>query len=214
MGMEFLWDLFHRIYDVESLVRVGGVVGLTAIVFIETGLLVGFFLPGDSLLVTAGLFAARGDLEVAYLLVALSLAAIAGDTVGYNIGARAGPKLFSRSDSLLFNRKHLITAKEFYERHGPFTIVIARFIPILRTFAPVVAGIGAMQYRRFISYNVVGGIGWVLTTVLGGYFLGQIVPNIHDHIHKVIVVVIVLSLLPAIIKFAREKMKPAVRPQQ
>ncbi len=203
--MEFLWDLFHRIYDVESLVRVGGVAGLTAIVFIETGLLVGFFLPGDSLLVTAGLFAARGDLVVAYLLVALSLAAIAGDTVGYNIGARAGPKLFSRPDSLLFNRKHLITTKEFYERHGPFTIVIARFIPILRTFAPVVAGIGAMQYRRFISYNVVGGIGWVLTTVLGGYFLGQIVPNIHDHIHKVIVVVIVLSLLPAIIKFARER---------
>ena len=206
--MEFLWDLFHRIYDVESLVRIGGIAGLSAIVFIETGLLVGFFLPGDSLLVTAGLFASRGDLEVAYLLVALSLAAIVGDTVGYNIGARAGPKLFTRPDSLLFNRKHLITTKEFYERHGPFTIVIARFIPILRTFAPVVAGIGAMQYRRFISYNVVGGIGWVSTTVLGGYFLGRTIPNIHDHIHKVIVVVIVLSLLPAIIKFAREKMKP------
>jgi membrane-associated protein len=207
--MEFFWDLFHKIYDVESLVRVGGVIGLTAIVFIETGLLVGFFLPGDSLLVTAGLFAARGDLELVPLLVALSLAAIVGDTVGYNIGARAGPRLFSRPDSLLFNRRHLITTKEFYEKHGPFTIVIARFIPILRTFAPVVAGIGAMEYRRFISYNVIGGIGWVLTTVLGGYFLGQMIPNIHDHIHKVIVVVIVLSLLPAIIKVAREKMKPA-----
>jgi membrane-associated protein len=182
---------------------------LTAIVFIETGLLVGFFLPGDSLLVTAGLFAARGDLELVPLLVALSLAAIVGDTVGYNIGARAGPRLFSRPDSLLFNRRHLITTKEFYEKHGPFTIVIARFIPILRTFAPVVAGIGAMEYRRFISYNVIGGVGWVLTTVLGGYFLGQMIPNIHDHIHKVIVVVIVLSLLPAIIKVAREKMKPA-----
>jgi membrane-associated protein len=206
--MEFLWDLFHRIYDVESLVRVGGIIGLSAIVFIETGLLVGFFLPGDSLLVTAGLFAARGDLEVASLLIALSLAAIVGDTVGYNIGARAGPKLFTRPDSLLFNRKHLITTKEFYERHGPYTIVIARFIPILRTFAPVVAGIGAMQYWRFVSCNVVGGIGWVLTTVLGGYFLGRTIPNIHDHIHKVIVVVIVLSLLPAIIKFTREKMKP------
>ena len=205
--MDFLWDLFHKIYDVESLVRVGGLVGLTLIVFVETGLLIGFFLPGDSLLVTAGLFAARGDLEVVPTIVALSIAAIVGDTVGYNIGARAGPKLFTRPNSLLFNRKHLITTKEFYERHGPFTIVIARFIPILRTFAPVVAGVGAMAYRRFIVYNIAGGIGWVITTVLGGYFLGQMVPNIHDHIHKVIAIVIVLSLMPAIIKIAKEKLK-------
>ena len=205
--MEFLWDLFHRIYDVESLVRVGGIAGLAAIVFIETGLLVGFFLPGDSLLVTAGLFAARGDLNVVYLILVLSLAAIVGDTVGYNIGARTGPKLFSRPDSLLFNRKHLISTREFYERHGPFTIVIARFVPIIRTFAPVVAGIGTMEYRRFLAYNVVGGIGWVLVTVLGGYFLAQMVPNIHDHLHKVIAIVIVLSLLPAIIKVARERLR-------
>ncbi len=141
------------------------------------------------------------------MIIVLSIAAIVGDTVGYNIGARAGPKLFTRPDSLLFNRKHLITTKEFYERHGPFTIVIARFIPILRTFAPVVAGVGTMEYKRFIVYNVAGGIGWVVTTVLGGYFLGQMVPNIHDHIHKVIAVVIVLSLLPAIIKVAKEKLK-------
>jgi membrane-associated protein len=209
--MDFLWELFHKIYDVESLVRVGGIIGLSVIVFTETGLLIGFFLPGDSLLVTAGLFAARGDLHLPTLLVALSLAAIAGDTVGYNIGARAGPKLFNRQNSLLFNRKHLITTKEFYERHGPFTIVIARFVPILRTFAPVVAGIGAMEYKRFLAYNVVGGFGWVLLTVLGGYFLGQMVPNIHDHLHKVIAVVIVLSLLPAVIKVAREKLKSQER---
>jgi len=205
--MEFLWDLFHRIYDVESLVRVGGVVGLTVIVFIETGLLVGFFLPGDSLLVTAGLFAARGDLDVATLLLSLSLAAILGDSVGYNIGARTGPKLFTRPDSLLFNRKHLVTTREFYERHGPFTIVIARFVPILRTFAPVVAGIGAMSYKRFLTYNIMGGIGWVASMILGGYFLGQLVPDIHKHIDKVIVIIIFLSLLPAIIKVAREKLK-------
>lgn len=205
--MEFLWDLFHRIYDVESLVRVGGLAGLAAIVFVETGLLVGFFLPGDSLLVTAGLFAARGDLNVVSLLVVLSLAAIIGDTVGYNIGAKTGPRLFSRPNSLLFNRKHLITTKEFYERHGPFTIVIARFVPIIRTFAPVVAGVGAMEYRRFIVYNVAGGIGWVMATVLGGYFLGQMIPNIHDHLHKVIAIVIGLSLLPAIIKVARERFR-------
>jgi membrane-associated protein len=209
--MDFLWDLFHTIYDVESLVRVGGIIGLSAIVFTETGLLVGFFLPGDSLLVTAGLFAARGDLDIAMLLIAASIAAIVGDTVGYNIGARTGPKLFSRRDSLLFNRKHLITTKEFYERHGPFTIVIARFVPILRTFAPVVAGIGAMEYKRFLAYNVVGGVGWVFLTALGGYFLGQMVPNIHDHLHKVIAIVIVLSLLPAIFKIAREKFKSQAR---
>ncbi|HZD39567.1 MAG TPA: VTT domain-containing protein, partial [Terriglobales bacterium] len=192
--MEFLWELFHRLYDVESLVRVSGLVGLSLIVFTETGLLIGFFLPGDSLLVTAGLFAARGDLQILSLLPVLSLAAIIGDTVGYNIGARTGPKLFTRRDSLLFNRKHLITTKDFYERHGPFTIVIARFVPILRTFAPVVAGIGAMEYRRFLAYNILGGVGWVFLTALGGYFLGQMIPNIHDHLHLLIAVVIGLSL--------------------
>jgi membrane-associated protein len=205
--MEFILNLFHQIYDVESLVRIGGIAGLTVIVFVETGLLIGFFLPGDSLLVTAGLFAARGDIEVLPLVVALSVAAVLGDTVGYNIGKRSGPKLFTRADSLFFNKKHLVTTKEFYDRHGPFTIVIARFVPIVRTFAPVVAGIGAMDYKRFISYNVFGGVGWVLSMVLGGYFLGQVVPNIHKNIDKVIIVVIFLSLLPIMIKFAREKMK-------
>ena len=205
--MDFIWELFHRIYDVESLVRVGGIIGLTTIVFVETGLLIGFFLPGDSLLVTAGLFAARGDLELLTLILCLSAAAILGDTLGYNIGARAGPRLFSRPDSLLFNKKHLITTKEFYDRHGPFTIVIARFVPIVRTFAPVVAGIGAMTYKRFVAYNVVGGIGWVLSMILGGYFLGQLIPNIHKNIDKVIVVVIFLSLLPIIVKYLRERGK-------
>jgi membrane-associated protein len=205
--MEFVWNLFHQIYDVESLVRIGGIVGLTAIVFVETGLLIGFFLPGDSLLVTAGLFAARGDIEVLPLIAALSIAAVVGDTVGYNIGKQSGPRLFTRADSLFFNKKHLVTTKEFYDRHGPFTIVIARFVPIIRTFAPVVAGIGAMEYKRFISYNVIGGVGWVLSMVLGGYFLGQMVPNIHKNIDKVIVVVIFLSLLPIIIKYLRERRK-------
>jgi len=205
--MEFVWNLFHQIYDVESLVRIGGIVGLTVIVFVETGLLIGFFLPGDSLLVTAGLFAARGDIEVLPLIAALSIAAVVGDTVGYNIGKQSGPRLFTRADSLFFNKKHLVTTKEFYDRHGPFTIVIARFVPIIRTFAPVVAGIGAMEYKRFISYNVIGGVGWVLSMVLGGYFLGQMVPNIHKNIDKVIVVVIFLSLLPIIIKYLRERRK-------
>ncbi len=205
--MELLWDLFHRIYDVELLVRTGGLLALVIIVFTETGLLFGFFLPGDSLLVTAGIFAARGDLDLMTLNTSLSLAAIAGDTVGYGIGARTGPKIFTREDSLFFNRKHLISAKEFYDRHGGFTIFIARFMPIIRTFAPVVAGVGAMKYRKFITYNVFGGIFWVMTTTLAGYFLGTLIPNIQERIHLVIAIVIVLSLLPAAVKIASEKWK-------
>lgn len=202
--MEFLWNLFHRIYDVEFLVRSGGLVLLIIIVFVETGLLIGFFLPGDSLLVTAGIFAAKGDLDLLTLNVSLSAAAIVGDTVGYRIGYTTGPKIFTRENSLLFNRKHLISAKEFYDRYGGFTIAIARFIPMIRTFAPVVAGVGAMPYKRFIAYNVFGGIFWVMSTTLAGYFLGTLIPNIQDQIHLVIAIVIFLSLLPGIIKFVSE----------
>ena len=205
--MEFLWDWFHRIYDVESLVRVGGLAALTAIVFTETGLFVGFFLPGDSLLVTAGIFAATGDLNLWTLNIVLSLAAILGDTTGYVIGFKTGPMIFRREDSLFFHRKHLLTAKQFYDQYGGFTIFIARFIPILRTFAPVVAGVGKMQYSRFIVYNVFGGILWVFSMTFAGYFLGRMVPNIQEQIHIVIAVVIFLSLLPGIAKLAREKWK-------
>ncbi|HEY7678138.1 MAG TPA: VTT domain-containing protein [Candidatus Methylomirabilis sp.] len=213
--MEFLWDLFHQIYNVEWLVRMGGLALITGIVFAETGLMVGFFLPGDSLLVTAGLFAARGDLNMWTLNLLVSLAAIAGDTLGYGIGARVGPRIFTREGSLLFNKKHLITTKEFYDRHGGFTIVIARFMPIIRTFAPVVAGVGAMRYPRFLSYNVFGGIGWVVSMTSIGYFLGRVVPGIDKHIEVVIAVVIFLSLLPGIIKFARARWgarRPAIQP--
>ncbi len=205
--MESLWELFHRIYDVEALVRVGGLALLIGIVFVETGLMVGFFLPGDSLLVTAGLFAARGDLNMWTLNLFLALAAVAGDTVGYWIGAKAGPRIFTRDDSFFFNKKHLITTQEFYDRHGAFTIVIARFMPILRTFAPVVAGVGTMRYRRFLAYNVFGGIGWVVSMTSIGYFLGRMVPNIDRHIHVVIAIVIFLSLLPGVIKLVRERWK-------
>ena len=203
--MEWLWDLVHRIYDVEALVRIGGLMALIAIVFVETGLFVGFFLPGDSLLVTAGLFAARGDLGLWSIFLFVSLAAIVGDTVGYTIGARTGPRIFTREDSLLFHKKHLITTKEFYDRYGGVTIIIARFMPIVRTFAPLVAGVGGMEYRRFVFYNVAGGIGWVVSMTSLGYFLGKAVPGIDRHIHVVIAVVIFLSLLPAIIKFARDR---------
>lgn len=205
--MEWLWNLFHRIYDVEALVRVGGLTALIAIVFVETGLFVGFFLPGDSLLVTAGLFAATGHLDLWSIFLFASLAAIVGDTVGYSIGASTGPRIFSREDSLFFHKKHLITTKAFYDRYGGITIVIARFMPIVRTFAPVVAGVGRMVYRRFVFYNVMGGIGWVVSLTSLGYFLGKTIPDIDRYIHLVIAVVIFLSLLPGIVTFAREKWK-------
>jgi len=188
-----------------ELVRWGGYVALTAIVFTETGLLIGFFLPGDSLLITAGLVAAAGGLDIWLLNALLSVAAIVGDSVGYAIGYRAGPHIFTREDSRWFNKKHLVRTREFYERHGGKTIILARFIPIIRTFAPVVAGVGRMDYRRFLAFNVLGGIGWVCGLTWAGYLLGQTIPDIGRYIHVVIVVVIVLSLIPIGVEWWRAR---------
>jgi membrane-associated protein len=204
--MEWLKELFHRLTDVETLVRVGGLTAMTAIVFAETGLMVGFFLPGDSLLVTAGVFAAAGHFNIWMLNGVLVAAAIVGDTVGYWIGRRAGPALFKRPKSLLFNPDHLRRAHDFYEKHGGKTIILARFMPIVRTFAPVVAGMGRMDYRRFLSFNVFGGLFWVVSMTLIGYYLGQI-PGVREHIEVVILIVVFLSILPGIVAFARERMK-------
>lgn len=201
--MEWLKDLFHKLTDVENLIRVGGLTAMTAIVFAETGLMIGFFLPGDSLLVTAGVFAALGQLNIWAVNGLLIVAAIVGDTVGYWFGRRVGPALFRRPKSLLFNPDHLRRAHDFYEKHGGKTIIIARFMPIIRTFAPIVAGMGEMEYRRFLSFNVFGGLFWVISMTGIGYFLGQI-PGVRDHIEVVIVVVVFLSILPGIIAFARE----------
>jgi membrane-associated protein len=192
-------------YALDDLIRWGGYVVLVTIVFVETGLLVGFFLPGDSLLITAGLVAATGALNIWWLNVLLVAAAIVGDSVGYAIGWRAGPRLFTRPKSLLFNPRHVDRTRTFYARHGAKTIVIARFVPIVRTFAPVVAGVGQMEYRRFLFYNVAGGVGWVTSMTWAGYLLGQAVPNIGDHIHIVVAVVILLSLIPIVVELVRER---------
>jgi membrane-associated protein len=205
--VELIQDLFRTLYNVPELIRLGGMAGLIFIVFAETGLMIGFFLPGDSLLVTAGLFAAKGDLQIGWLNVALIAAAILGDATGYWIGYRAGKALYSRPNSFLFRREHLIRTHAFYERHGGKTIVIARFMPIVRTFAPVVAGAASMTYRRFAVYNIVGGIAWVLSMTLTGYYLGLAVPDIDKHIHIVVAVVIFLSLLPAVISFIRARLQ-------
>ena len=196
--MEFLLELASGRYALDDLVRWGGYAVLVAIVFAETGLLVGFFLPGDSLLITAGLVAGSGGLNIWWVNVLVMAAAIVGDSVGYAIGYRAGPRIFTREDSLLFHRRHLIRTREFYARHGGKTIVLARFIPIIRTFAPVVAGVGQMAYRRFLFFNVFGGIGWVAGLTWAGYLLGQTVPNIDQHVHLVVAIVIVLSVLPIV----------------
>src|SRR5882672_8598178 len=203
--METVLDLLHRVYDVEAIIRWGGVLMLVAIVFAETGLLFGFFLPGDSLLVTAGVFAAAGHLNIGTVLVLCTVAAVVGDQLGYYIGYRTGPRIFRREDSLLFKRKHLFRARDFYERHGGKTIILARFVPIIRTFAPVVAGVGQMEYRRFVTFNVVGGFGWVWSMSLLGYSLGRMVPDIDRHIHVVIAVVIVLSILPGVVEYVRSR---------
>lgn len=199
--MDTVIDLFHRLTDVETLVIWGGYVGLTAVIFAETGLVFGFFLPGDSLLVTAGLFASQPQfgLNVFLLGAILSVAAIVGDALGYWIGHMSGPRLFQREESFFFKPRYLRQAHEFYERHGGKTVVIARFMPIVRTFVPVVAGAAGMSYARFTFFNVTGGVLWIWSLLLTGYSLGRYIPGIDAHIEKVIIVVVLLSISPAII---------------
>jgi len=208
-AVDLLYGVLTGKVSLDVLVRWGGYAVLTAIVFTETGLLIGFFLPGDSLLITAGLVAATGTLNIWWLNLLLSLAAIVGDSVGYAIGRRLGPALFTRPKSRLFNPKHVERTRVFYERYGVKTIVIARFVPIVRTFAPVVAGVGAMNYRRFLTYNIVGGVGWVASMTWAGYLLGHAIPNIRDHMTKVVIVVIILSVIPIFVEFWRERRRRA-----
>ncbi|MGB6430377.1 MAG: VTT domain-containing protein [Candidatus Acidiferrales bacterium] len=208
-----LKHLFDTLYNVKGLIEWGGTLLVCAIVFAETGLFAGFFLPGDSLLVTAGVLAGAGRLPVMKLAALVTLCAIAGDQLGYWIGRRAGQALYSRRDSLLFRRKHLERAHQFYEANGGKTIILARFVPIVRTFCPPVAGAARMDYRHYLSYDIVGGIVWVGSMIFGGYFLGSVIPNISQKIHYVIAVVVFLSLLPAIIGLLRARYgKPSEAP--
>jgi membrane-associated protein len=208
--MQSLRDLLHSVRDPQALIAWGGYAGLSLIIFAETGLLIGFFLPGDSLLVTAGLLAATKNIFNVYELgLLLTVASILGNTVGYSIGRATGPRLFKREDSLLFNKKHLYRAHEFYERHGGATIILARFMPIVRTFVPVVAGMAQMGYRQYTLYNVIGGLGWIWSMLFIGYFLGRYIPGIDKHIEPVILAVIVVSLLPGIIGWYRARNAPS-----
>lgn len=200
---EFIYKLQH----LDLLIAWAGYVGLTIIVFCETGLLAGFFLPGDSLLVTAGLVASQGKLNFFYLNALLITAAIVGDSVGYFIGYHAGPRIFNKEDSFFFHKKHLEKTHHFFERYGGKTIILARFVPIIRTFAPTVAGVGRMSYKKFLSFNVIGGILWVFSMLSIGYFLGATIPDIEKHLHIVIAVVIVISFLPILNEWRKSKKK-------
>jgi len=197
--------ILHFLFNVKGLIEWGGTLLVCAIVFIETGFFVGFFLPGDSLLITAGVFAATGQLHLAELLMLVPLCAIAGDQIGYWIGRKAGQALYRREDSLIFRKRHLQRAHEFYEKYGGKTVILARFVPIVRTFCPPVAGAALMPYGRYFAYDVAGGLLWVGSMILGGYFLGLKIPNIGENIHYVIAVVIFLSLLPPIISLLRSR---------
>ena len=200
--MGSLIESLRQLMDVHALIQWGGIIGITGIVFVETGLFFGFFLPGDSLLVTAGIIAAAGQLDIVWLLVFPTLAAIIGDQTGYLIGRTAGDALADRYPKF---RLQLDRAHAFYEKHGSKTIVIARFVPIIRTFVPAVAGAARMRYGNFVVFNIVGGALWVFSTVLLGYGVGSIIPNIDKYLHLVIAVVIFLSLIPVMLEWYKHR---------
>ncbi len=202
--MDPLLDLFHHLRDLNGLVTTAGYAGVTAIIFIETGLLFPF-LPGDSLLVTAGLVAVTGTLNVWTLGLLCSVAAIVGDQIAYAIGRRSGEALFSRPDSRWFKQEHLRAAQAFYEKHGGKTIILARFMPFARTFAPVVAGAARMQYPMFVFYNVIGGLLWIWSMLLTGYYVVRLIPGLEAHVEKLIIGIIVVSVLPGIIGWWRSR---------
>jgi len=208
--LDAILHFFHSLYNPEGLkelIRSGGAPLICAIVFVETGFFVGFFLPGDSLLVTAGIFSAAGVIPLKWLLLPVMLCAIVGDQIGYWIGRSAGAALYRREDSFFFQRSHLQRAHDFYEKYGGRAVILARFVPIVRTFCPPVAGAAQMPYFSYLVFDIFGGIFWVGAMILGGYSLGRSVPNIGERIHYVIAVVVVVSLLPAVISIYRSRHK-------
>lgn len=188
-----------------DLIQTFGTIGLIAIIFAESGLLVGFFLPGDSLLFTAGLLASQGKLNMAVILIGCFVAAVAGDQVGYMFGAKVGPALFRRPDSRLFKQDNVERAEQFFEHHGSKTIVLARFVPIVRTFAPIVAGVSRMRYRTFALFNLLGGFLWTIGVSTLGYALGETVPNIDRYLLPAVALIILLSLVPVFVEYRRHK---------
>lgn len=198
-------DANHLRHLLESLGFWGGHLAIWAVVFAESGLLVGFFLPGDSLLFTAGFLSSQGLLSVQLLVIGAFICAVLGDNVGYATGHKFGRRLFRKEDSWFFHKKHLNKAQNFYDKHGKKTVVLARFMPIVRTFAPIVAGIGAMKYKTFISYNILGGFLWTFGITLLGYFLGKLIPDVDKYLLPIIVVIVVVSFAPSAFHLYQER---------
>lgn len=195
------------LFNVPQLVATAGYIGIFAIVFLESGMVIGFFLPGDSLLFSAGILASQGHFSITALLIIIFLAAVLGDSCGYTIGSRLGTKVFKEESSRYFKKSHLESAKEYYARYGALTLVIARYIPVIRAVAPLLAGVGKMHYPTFLTYNVLGGALWTLSITLLGYFLGNTVPNIENYIVPIALVIIVISVLPPVIRIGKEYYK-------
>ena len=185
-------------FDLAELIRTVGYLGVFSIVFLESGLMIGFFFPGDSLLFTAGFLASQGFFDIKILIVGCFLAAVAGDSIGYYLGQKFGRKLFSRDDSVWFHKDHLNRAQSFYDKHGGKTIILARFIPVIRAFAPVVAGIGIMKYKKFVIFNLVGGVLWAIAIPLAGFYLGSLIPNVDKFLLPIVGLIVVASVLPAL----------------
>jgi len=193
--------------DIISLVQTAGYIGLFLIIFAESGLFFGFFLPGDSLLFTAGLLASQGLFNYYVLAILFAVGAITGDSVGYWFGKKIGPKIFNREDSFFFHKKHVERTHNFYEKYGNKTIVLARFVPIVRTFAPILAGVGKMKYKTFLKYNIVGGLLWSIGVSFIGFYLGSKIPGIENYLSYIIIAIVFISILPIIFEFAHEYLK-------
>lgn len=196
---------FHDLLDPLAIIKTLGLLGVVLIVFAESGLFFGFFLPGDSLLFTAGFLASQDLISIWWLLILCFIAAVAGDSIGYSFGRKTGPMIFSKEDSLFFQKKHVERAHAFYEKHGKKTIILARFIPIVRTFAPIVAGVARMEYATFIKYNIVGGFIWTFGMLGLGYLLGNSIPNAEHYLTPIIFVIIFISFIPPLVEFIKHK---------
>ncbi len=199
--MSFISSLLDPLIIIKTL----GLIGVVVIVFAESGLFFGFFLPGDSLLFTAGFLASQDLISIWGLLILCFIAAVVGDSVGYMFGKKTGPMIFNKDDSFFFKKKHIEKARSFYEKHGKKTIVMARFIPIVRTFAPIVAGVAQMDYKVFISYNIIGGFIWTWGMLGLGYILGNVIPNAEKYLTPIILIIIFASFIPAIVEYYKSK---------
>jgi membrane-associated protein len=201
-----LTEIFSHTYIIESL-RAIGYIGIALIVFAESGLFFGCFLPGDSLLFSAGLLASQEVFNIYILVPLIIVSAIVGDSVGYWFGGVVGPKIFTKDDSLFFSKQHVVRAKQFYEKYGPKAIVLARFVPIVRTFVPIVAGVAGMHYPTFLKYNILGGIGWGAGVTFLGFWLGKKIPSIDTYLLPIVIAIIVVSALPVVFEIVKERRK-------